>query len=134
MNTVHYTAQTERSPLQQAKTRERVATYSIALVVGLVVVLIASAVMVASTESATGQLRLLGTIVLIAQLIVSLATLALVYRQTSVSVTDIEQVEQMARRIAQLSDAVRELKDPVRNPAWPPAGTGAAGTPRGTSA
>jgi hypothetical protein len=120
MDALHYTANNKRSPLQQAKTRERVATYSIALIVGIVLVLTVSTIMVASSESPSAQARLMSAVIPVAQLIVSLATLALVQRQMSSAVRDVEQAEETASRLAELTDAVRVLQDAVRNPARAP--------------
>ncbi len=109
MNALRYAGRTERSPLQQAKRHERLATYSIALIVGIVVILVARSLMVAITESPTAQSRLMNAIFPVAQLIVSLATLALVHHQTSLAVRQMEQAEQTDTRISNLTEAVHAL-------------------------
>jgi NADH:ubiquinone oxidoreductase subunit 6 (subunit J) len=93
---------------------ERVATYSLAVIVGIVVVLIGSAAMVAGSESAEDRVRLMIAIIAMAQLIVSLATLALVHRSMSAAVRDGEQAEQTARHLRNLTHLVHELKETTR--------------------
>jgi hypothetical protein len=114
MDTLRNLPSTKRSPLEQAKTHERVATYSIALIVGVIAVLIASTVTVASTESPDARVRIVSAMAPIAQIIVSLATLALVRHQVSVAVGDIEQAEQTESRLLQLTAAIRVLLEPRR--------------------
>jgi hypothetical protein len=115
MSTLHYTDRAIRSPVQQAKARERTATYAVALIVGLVSVLIVRTLMLASTESAAAQDRLMSAIIPIALLIVSLTTLALVRYQMSVAVRNLEQAEHTASRLLQLVQAVHALEDTRRD-------------------
>ena len=117
MDKLPYAPRTKRSPLQQAKTHERFATYSIALVVGVVGILIFRTIMVASAESFAGQGRIMSAMVPVAQFLVSLTTLALVRYQVSVAVGQIEQAEQTEARLLQLTAAVRALVETLRLPA-----------------
>jgi NADH:ubiquinone oxidoreductase subunit 6 (subunit J) len=116
MDTLRKLPSAKPSPLQQARTHERVATYSIALIVGIVAVLIASTVMVASTESPDARVRIVSAMAPVAQIIVALATLALVRHQVSVTVGDIEQAEQTESRLLQLTAAIRALMEVRRRP------------------
>jgi hypothetical protein len=106
MDSLRSERSTKRSPLQQAKTHERVATYSIFLIVGIVVALVAGTFVVARAESPDAQARILSATTPIAQFIVSLATLALVRHQVSVAVGDIEQAEQTEGRLLHLTAAM----------------------------
>jgi hypothetical protein len=99
------------SPLVRAKTHEKIATYSIALVVGLVVLIVGRAIEMASGESSGDQLRSMSVIIAVVQTIVTLATLALVRHQVSVAVHQIEQAEGGDLRLQQLTAAVRALAD-----------------------
>lgn len=109
MKRLHYAPRAQPSPLRQAKTHERDATYLIALIVPVIVALITRAIMVASVEPAAAQDRLMNAIVPIVQFIVSLSTLALVRHQVSVAVEQIEQAEHNEARVLRLADAVGEL-------------------------
>lgn len=100
-----------RSPLERAKTQERIATYSIALIVGLVVVMLARAVTVTAAQSAADQGRTMSVIVTIVQLIVTISTLLLVRHQVHLAVQQIEQADAGELRLQQLTDQVRRLAD-----------------------
>jgi len=117
MDKLPYAPRAKRSPLQQAKTHERFATYSIALVVGVVGILIFRTIMVASAESFAGQERIMNAMVPVAQFLVSLTTLALVRYQVSVAVGQIEQAEQTEAQLLQLTAAVRASVGTLRLPA-----------------
>ena len=119
MNKLPYAPRAKRSPLQQAKAHERVATYSIALVAGVVGMLIFRTIMVASAESLAGQERIMNAMVPVAQFLVSLTTLALVRYQVSVAVGQIEQAEQTEAHLVQLTAAVRASVDSLRLPVPP---------------
>jgi hypothetical protein len=114
MATVHYAARRKRSSLEHAKTGERVSTYSLALIVGIVAVLLGSAAVVAGSESAGERIRLMIAVIAMAQLLVSLTTLALVHRSTSAAIRDGEQAEHMARHLRNLTHLVHELKETTR--------------------
>jgi NADH:ubiquinone oxidoreductase subunit 6 (subunit J) len=115
MSTLHYPDRAIRSPVQQAKTHERTATYAVALIVGVVSVLVVRTIMLAGTESAAAQDRLMSAIIPIALLIVSLTTLALVRYHMSVAIRSLEQAEHTASRLLQLIAAVQALKEDVRS-------------------
>jgi hypothetical protein len=114
MATAHYAARRKRSQLEHAQMGERMSTYSLALIVGIVVVLLGSAAMIAGSESAGDRPRLMIAIIAIAQLLVSLATLVLVHRSMSAAVRDGEQAEQTARHLRNLTHLVHELKETTR--------------------
>jgi hypothetical protein len=99
------------SPLVRAKTHEKIATYSIAVVVGLVVVIVGRAIELASGEPSGDRLRMMSVIMSVVQTIVTLATLALIRHQVSVAVHQIEQAEGGDLRLQQLTAAVRALVD-----------------------
>jgi uncharacterized membrane protein YkgB len=114
----------KRSPLERAKTQERIATYSVALIVGLVIVLIARAVTFSATQSAGSQERLMSLIMTIVQFIVTISTLMLVRHQVSIAVRQIEESEVVELRLQQLTEGVRKLAEAVqpdpRRPQAPP--------------
>ena len=105
------------SPLVRAKTQERIATYSIALVVGLVIVIVGRAIELASGQPTGEQQRTISAIMSVVQFIVTLATLALIRHQVSVAVHQIEQAEGGDLRLQQLTAAVRALVDAGRTDA-----------------
>ena len=113
MEQLHPTNHGPRSPLERARTQEKIATYSIALIVGFVVVLIVRAVTVAGTQPPGDQARIMSTIMTIAQFLVTLATLAVVRHQVRVAVNQIEQSEAGEVRQQILAHAIGELVDAI---------------------
>lgn len=87
------------------------ATYSMALIVGLVVVLIVRAVSFSTTQSTGSEDRLMSLIMTIVQFILAISTLLLVRHQLSVAVRHIEQSEVVELRLQQLAEGVRKLVD-----------------------
>jgi hypothetical protein len=102
-----------RSPLERARTQEKIATYSIALIVGFVIVLIVRAVTFAGAQPPGDQARIMSTIMTIAQFLVALATLAVVRHQVRVAVNQIEQSEAGEVRLQILAHAIGELVDAI---------------------
>ncbi|HEV2739062.1 MAG TPA: hypothetical protein VGU66_10825 [Candidatus Elarobacter sp.] len=113
MEQLHVTNHGSRSPLERARTQEKIATYSIALIVGFVVVLIVRAVTFAGTQPPGDQARIMSTIITIAQFLVTLATLAVVRHQVRVAVNQIEQSEAGEVRQQILAHAIGELVDAI---------------------
>jgi hypothetical protein len=101
----------KRSPLERAKTQERIATYSLALIGGLVIILIARAMTFAAGQAAGDQDRLMNVSMTIVQFLVTVSTLVLVRHQVSVAVHQIEQTEISELRLQQLTAAVCKLAD-----------------------
>ena len=115
MEQLHPTNHGPRSPLECARTQEKIATYSIALIIGFVVVLIVRAVTFAGTQPPGDQARMMSTIMTIAQFLVTLATLAVVRHQVRVAVNQIEQSEAGEVRLQILAHAIGELVDAIRS-------------------
>ena len=115
MEQLHPTNQGPRSPLERARAQEKIATYSIALIIGFVVVLIVRAVIVVGTQPPGEQARMMNTMMTIAQFLVTLATLAVVRHQVRVAVNQIEQSEAGEVRLQILAHAIGELVDVIRS-------------------
>jgi hypothetical protein len=109
----------KRSPLERAKTQERIATYSLALIGGLVIILIARAATFAGAQASGDQERLMNLIMTIVQFLVTVSTLVLVRHQVSVAVHQIEQTEVSELRLQQLTAAVCKLVDAAGEKASP---------------
>ena len=109
-------SRTKPTPLEQAKSHERVALWSVALIIGVVAILIVRGIVVAAGESAAEQQRLMNVIAPVAQLIVSLATFALISNQVSVAVAQIGQGEHTEARLLQLDFAVHALGESLNSP------------------
>ena len=115
MEQLNPTSHGPRSPLECARTQEKIATYSIALIIAIVIVLIVRAVTYAGTQSPGDQARMMNTIMTIAQFLVTLATLAVVRHQVRVAVNQIEQSEAGEVRLQILAHAIGELVDAIRS-------------------
>jgi len=109
-------SQTKPTPLEQAKSHERASLWCVGLIVGVVAIVIGRGMIVAAGETAAEQQRLLNAVAPVAQLIVSLATFALIRNQVSVAVAQVGQAEQSEARLLQVAYAVHAL-DQSLNPA-----------------
>ena len=97
------------TPLERAKSHQRIATYSIAVIVVFIAILVAAALTVGTGETAVERQRLMSVIEPFAQLLLSLATFVLIGNQVSVAVGQIEQAEESEARLLQLTAAARAL-------------------------
>jgi ABC-type transport system involved in cytochrome bd biosynthesis fused ATPase/permease subunit len=109
-------SRTRLTPLEQAKSHEQAALWSVALVVGVVVIVIVRGLVVAAGETAAEQQRLMIAVAPVVQFVVSLATFALIRNQVSVAVAQIGQAEHSEARLLQLAYAVHALRESL-NPA-----------------
>jgi ABC-type transport system involved in cytochrome bd biosynthesis fused ATPase/permease subunit len=107
-------SRTKPTPLEQAKSHERAALWSVALIIGVVAILIVRGMVVAAGESAAEQQRLMNVVAPVAQLIVSLATFALIRNQVCVAVAQIGQAEHSEARLLQLAYAVHALDESLK--------------------
>jgi len=81
------------SPLQRAKAHERRASYVIAGITGIILVLLFRSITIAATETAIAQERLLTFVVTIVQVAVSATSLVIVRHQIGLTTIEIEQAE-----------------------------------------
>jgi hypothetical protein len=99
----------EVSPLQRAKAHERRASYVIAGITGIILVLLFRSITIAATESAIAQERLLTFVVTIVQVAVSATSLVIVRHQVGLTTIEIEQAEQAEYRLIRFAATMQSF-------------------------
>jgi hypothetical protein len=122
------------SPLQRAKTHELRATYVIAGITGITLIMLFRSITIAATEPPIAQERLLEFVVTIVQVAVSATSLAILRYQVGLTTIEIEQAEQAEYRLIRFAAIMQSVID---RPPLSPSGeafTNAADSPKPTSA
>jgi hypothetical protein len=99
----------EVSPLQRAKAHERRASYVIAGITGIILVLLFRSITIAATETAIAQERLLTFVVTIVQVAVSATSLVIVRHQVGLTTIEIEQAEQAEYRLIRFAATMQSF-------------------------
>ena len=97
------------SPLQRAKAHERRASYVIAGITGIILVLLFRSITIAATETAIAQERLLTFVVTIVQVAVSATSLVIVRHQVGLTTIEIEQAEQAEYRLIRFAATMQSF-------------------------
>jgi hypothetical protein len=122
------------TPLQRARTHERLVTYVIAGITGIILIMIFRSVTIAVGETAVAQERLMALVVTIVQFAVSATSLVIVRSQVSVATIEIEQAEEADVRLRSLTVAVRSMVDLLAVSQIGESGARAADSPKSASA
>lgn len=103
------------SPLERARRQEKIASASIVLIVGTVIVIVVRAGLYASTTPASEHGGTFSAVLAIAEFIVTLATLVLMRQQVQVAVHQIEHAEASQIQTRELAQAMQALARAVQS-------------------